>query len=80
MQIVVYCASQLVTFFVINLVSLNTSLLTISAPLSVGQSLAYVLVPLLSSFLWLDRYDHNSTFDVFLLSPAFIWNVSLYIL
>lgn len=35
---------------------------------------------LLSSFLLLDQYDHNSPFDVFLLSPAFIWNVSLYIL
>lgn len=47
MQIVVFCASQLVAFFVINSVSLklNTSLLNISAPLSVAQSLACVLVP-----------------------------------
>lgn len=47
MQIVVFCASQLVALFVINSVSLklNTSLLNISAPLSVAQSQACVLVP-----------------------------------
>lgn len=48
MQIVVFCASQLVALFVINSVSLklNTSLFNISAPLSVApESLACVLVP-----------------------------------
>lgn len=82
MQIVVYCAMQpaggiffKLTYSLFKHLPVESISTTVCWPVT-----SLCLGSLLSSFLWLDRYDHNSTFDVFLLSPAFIWNVSLYIL